>query len=222
MRQQYSTDFAITNSGGLRDNLTCPTADNADGLLPVEPLPVRGRALPDHARTGARGAAVREPVGDGQRQRRRAEGVPRDGRLAAAGDEHRPLRPVLRPVRPRTTSRLRPSSSTPRQRPARHGEPRHDGRPSGSRAACATSHRRARRARRRRPLHDHDQRLHDGGRRRLPGHPGPGAATQDLLDQDVADYIDRPGRPGLADDPGPGQVLRPEPGRGTNCVAGSC
>jgi 2',3'-cyclic-nucleotide 2'-phosphodiesterase (5'-nucleotidase family) len=34
MRQQYSTDFAITNSGGLRDNLTCPTTDSATDFCP--------------------------------------------------------------------------------------------------------------------------------------------------------------------------------------------
>jgi 2',3'-cyclic-nucleotide 2'-phosphodiesterase (5'-nucleotidase family) len=34
MRQQYNTDFAITNSGGLRDNLTCPTTDSATDFCP--------------------------------------------------------------------------------------------------------------------------------------------------------------------------------------------
>jgi 2',3'-cyclic-nucleotide 2'-phosphodiesterase (5'-nucleotidase family)/predicted AlkP superfamily phosphohydrolase/phosphomutase len=34
MRQQYGTDFAITNSGGLRANLTCPATDNATDFCP--------------------------------------------------------------------------------------------------------------------------------------------------------------------------------------------
>jgi len=39
MRQQYGTDFAITNSGGLRDNLTCPTADNPQDFCPASLYP---------------------------------------------------------------------------------------------------------------------------------------------------------------------------------------
>ena len=35
MRTTYDTDFAITNSGGLRADLTCPTADNADDFCPA-------------------------------------------------------------------------------------------------------------------------------------------------------------------------------------------
>jgi 2',3'-cyclic-nucleotide 2'-phosphodiesterase (5'-nucleotidase family) len=34
MRLTYSTDFAITNSGGLRADLTCPTVDIADDFCP--------------------------------------------------------------------------------------------------------------------------------------------------------------------------------------------
>jgi 2',3'-cyclic-nucleotide 2'-phosphodiesterase (5'-nucleotidase family) len=53
MRQQYGTDFAITNSGGLRDGLTCPAANSAtdfcpDALYPFTPghFPItRGQVL---------------------------------------------------------------------------------------------------------------------------------------------------------------------------------
>jgi 2',3'-cyclic-nucleotide 2'-phosphodiesterase (5'-nucleotidase family)/predicted AlkP superfamily phosphohydrolase/phosphomutase len=34
MRKTYNTDFAITNSGGLRSDLTCPTTDNASDFCP--------------------------------------------------------------------------------------------------------------------------------------------------------------------------------------------
>jgi 2',3'-cyclic-nucleotide 2'-phosphodiesterase (5'-nucleotidase family) len=52
MRTQYAptgVDFAITNSGGLRDALTCPTTDNANDFCPAytpPPYPIsRGQVL---------------------------------------------------------------------------------------------------------------------------------------------------------------------------------
>jgi len=49
MRLSYNTDFAITNSGGLRANLTCPTTDDpADFCPPYTPPPYpisRGQVL---------------------------------------------------------------------------------------------------------------------------------------------------------------------------------
>jgi 2',3'-cyclic-nucleotide 2'-phosphodiesterase (5'-nucleotidase family) len=39
MRLTYSTDFAITNSGGLRDALTCPAAGGGSGFCPAAPQP---------------------------------------------------------------------------------------------------------------------------------------------------------------------------------------
>jgi 2',3'-cyclic-nucleotide 2'-phosphodiesterase (5'-nucleotidase family) len=36
MRTTYTTDFAITNSGGLRADLTCPTTDNPSDFCPPE------------------------------------------------------------------------------------------------------------------------------------------------------------------------------------------
>ena len=45
LRTTYSTDFAITNSGGLRANLTCPTTDIASDFCPA----LHPAALPDHA-----------------------------------------------------------------------------------------------------------------------------------------------------------------------------
>jgi 2',3'-cyclic-nucleotide 2'-phosphodiesterase (5'-nucleotidase family) len=52
MRTTYSTDIAITNSGGLRADLTCPTTDNPTDFCPPEtatgaaPFPItRGQVL---------------------------------------------------------------------------------------------------------------------------------------------------------------------------------
>ena len=46
MRQQYSTDFAITNSGGLRADLTCPTADSATDFCPSSLYPFAAGHFP--------------------------------------------------------------------------------------------------------------------------------------------------------------------------------
>lgn len=49
MRAAYATDFAITNAGGLRADLTCPTTDNPSDFCPSytpPPYPItRGQAL---------------------------------------------------------------------------------------------------------------------------------------------------------------------------------
>jgi 2',3'-cyclic-nucleotide 2'-phosphodiesterase (5'-nucleotidase family) len=49
MRLRYGTDFAITNSGGLRADLTCPTTDNPTDFCPPytpPPFPIsRGQVL---------------------------------------------------------------------------------------------------------------------------------------------------------------------------------
>jgi 2',3'-cyclic-nucleotide 2'-phosphodiesterase (5'-nucleotidase family) len=49
MRSTYLTDFALTNSGGLRADLTCPTTDNPDDFCPAftpPPFPItRGQVL---------------------------------------------------------------------------------------------------------------------------------------------------------------------------------
>jgi 2',3'-cyclic-nucleotide 2'-phosphodiesterase (5'-nucleotidase family) len=49
LRTTYSTDFAITNSGGLRADLTCPTTDSASDFCPPytpPPYPIsRGQVL---------------------------------------------------------------------------------------------------------------------------------------------------------------------------------
>jgi 2',3'-cyclic-nucleotide 2'-phosphodiesterase (5'-nucleotidase family) len=49
MRETYEVDFAITNSGGLRADLTCPTTDNPDDFCPgftPPPYPItRGQVL---------------------------------------------------------------------------------------------------------------------------------------------------------------------------------
>ncbi|GLZ28719.1 hypothetical protein Lesp02_09090 [Lentzea sp. NBRC 105346] len=49
MRVKYGTDFAVTNSGGLRADLTCPTTDNPSDFCPAfvpPPYPItRGQVL---------------------------------------------------------------------------------------------------------------------------------------------------------------------------------
>jgi 2',3'-cyclic-nucleotide 2'-phosphodiesterase (5'-nucleotidase family) len=49
MRETYEVDFAITNSGGLRADLTCPATDNPDDFCPAfvpPPYPItRGQVL---------------------------------------------------------------------------------------------------------------------------------------------------------------------------------
>lgn len=49
LRERYDVDFAITNSGGLRSDLTCPTTDNLDDFCPAytpPPYPItRGQVL---------------------------------------------------------------------------------------------------------------------------------------------------------------------------------
>ena len=49
MRTTYDTDFAVTNSGGLRADLTCPTTDNPSDFCPPytpPPYPIsRGQVL---------------------------------------------------------------------------------------------------------------------------------------------------------------------------------
>jgi 2',3'-cyclic-nucleotide 2'-phosphodiesterase (5'-nucleotidase family) len=49
LRDRYGTDFAITNSGGLRDRLTCPPSGGGTGFCPVYSAPpyqiTRGQVL---------------------------------------------------------------------------------------------------------------------------------------------------------------------------------
>ncbi len=46
MRKTYSTDFAITNSGGLRADLTCPTTDNPSDFCPATLYPFQPSKFP--------------------------------------------------------------------------------------------------------------------------------------------------------------------------------
>jgi 2',3'-cyclic-nucleotide 2'-phosphodiesterase (5'-nucleotidase family) len=46
LRMTYSTDFAITNSGGLRANLTCPTTDNPSDFCPASLYPFPSGLFP--------------------------------------------------------------------------------------------------------------------------------------------------------------------------------
>jgi 2',3'-cyclic-nucleotide 2'-phosphodiesterase (5'-nucleotidase family) len=49
LRTTYGTDFALTNSGGLRESLTCPTTDSPDDFCPAftpPPFPItRGQVF---------------------------------------------------------------------------------------------------------------------------------------------------------------------------------
>ena len=189
MRQQYGTDFAITNSGGLRADLTCPTADSATDFCPSSLYPFARRSLPDHAWPGAGGAAVREPVGDGDDERRHAEGVPRDRRRAAADDRHRPVRPGLRPL---LRVQRRGAGETVRRASGTASSVRE--------AASLESCGRQPTARVTSPLgvpvaldagHSYTVTINDFMMTGGDGYPNvrTSAATQDLLDQDVADYL---------------------------------
>jgi 2',3'-cyclic-nucleotide 2'-phosphodiesterase (5'-nucleotidase family) len=44
LRQQYSSDFALTNSGGLRADLTCPTTDSTTDFCPASLYPIPNAA----------------------------------------------------------------------------------------------------------------------------------------------------------------------------------
>jgi len=46
MRLTYGTDFAITNSGGLRANLTCPTTDSPSDFCPASLYPFPAGLFP--------------------------------------------------------------------------------------------------------------------------------------------------------------------------------
>ena len=81
LRTTYNTDFAITNSGGLRADLTCPTTDLAGDFCPA----LHPAALSDHAWTGIGGAAVWQCGVHGEHQWRRAQDVPGERRLFDAG-----------------------------------------------------------------------------------------------------------------------------------------
>ena len=187
MRSAYATDFAITNSGGLRADLTCPTADRPEPATSARPslYPVAGRErqVPDHARPGARRAAVRERVRDADDQRSGAEGLPRDGRLVAADDGQRAASGRSRASASRSTSRAR------RPRSTRTGivNPGHRAAGSSSavrQAADGSCTGAAISFSSRRQLHADHERLHCRRRRRLPeqpepdhdaGHPRPGS-----------------------------------------------
>ena len=83
MRTTYLTDFALTNSGGLRADLTCPSPDLADDFCPAYSR--RAPAVLDHSRLRPRRPAVREHRGDALAERRRAEDDARERRVADAG-----------------------------------------------------------------------------------------------------------------------------------------
>ena len=85
MRAAYEdigVKFAITNSGGLRADLTCPTVDLSGDFCPA----YTATAVPDHARPVSRGAAVRQHRRDAGRERRRAQVHARERRLQDAGE----------------------------------------------------------------------------------------------------------------------------------------
>ena len=64
MRQQYNTDFAITNSGGLRADLTCPTVDSTTDFCPASLYPFAAGNFPitrGQILTSCRSATSRRP-----------------------------------------------------------------------------------------------------------------------------------------------------------------
>ena len=133
MRRSYGTDFAITNSGGLRADLTCPGAR-------------RTRPATSARRPSTRSDAGKYPITRGQvlgvlpfgnvvrdadDQRRGAEGLPRDGGLAAAGAGNGRFGAGLGPLLHVRHRGARRHVRRRRRRASRHGQSRHGGRAPG-------------------------------------------------------------------------------------------
>ena len=133
MRQQYGTDFAITNSGGLRADLTCPTADSATDFCPSSLYPfaaghfpiTRGQVLAvlpfgnQSATATMNGVTLKEFLETGGR--------------TASDNRYRPLRPGLRPLCRVQRRGAGETVRRHRERHPRYGKPRHSSRAAGSR-----------------------------------------------------------------------------------------
>ena len=179
MRTTYGADFAITNSGGLRADLTCPNPDIPGDFC----TDVHASAVPDHARAGLRRAALREHRRHPHGERRRAEDDARERRLADAGCE-RSLPTGLRPL---LHVRHHGGCGKPRDRRRQTGGGR-------------DLYRCARRSHGRVVVLDPRERLHGQRRRRVPelrepnGHAGlHGPGDRRLRD---GEHATQPGDPG--------------------------
>ena len=231
MRQQYGTDFAITNSGGLRDNLTCPTTDSTTDFCPaslypfaVDQFPItRGQVLAvlpfgnQSATTNVNGVRLKEFL-ETAVSPPPAANIGRFGQFSGLCVRYNIEAPakqfdasgngllgtgsrVMTVVRQDPSGACDFATGTPVDLTTTAtctGSPL----PSG----CYT-------------LAINDFMLAGGDG--YPDSRGPGSATQDLLDQDVADYLDTLGGTVSPTIQGRVKCFDPNPAAAPNCVAGS-
>jgi 2',3'-cyclic-nucleotide 2'-phosphodiesterase (5'-nucleotidase family) len=231
MRQQYGTDFAITNSGGLRDNLTCPTTDSTTDFCPaslypfaVDQFPItRGQVLAvlpfgnQSATTNVNGVRLKEFL-ETAVSPPPAANIGRFGQFSGLCVRYNIEAPakqfdasgngllgtgsrVMTVVRQDPSGACDFATGTPVDLTTTAtctGSPL----PSG----CYT-------------LAINDFMLAGGDG--YPDSRGPGSATQDLLDQDVADYLDTLGGTVSPTIQGRVKCFDPSPAAAPNCVAGS-
>jgi 2',3'-cyclic-nucleotide 2'-phosphodiesterase (5'-nucleotidase family) len=222
MRQQYGTDFAITNSGGLRDNLTCPTTDSTTDFCPSSLYPfatghfpiTRGQVLAvlpfgnQSATANVDGVRLKEFLETAVAPPPNAT-VGRFGQFSGLCVRYNIEAPakqfdaggvgllgtgnrVMTVVRQATSGACDFATGTPV-------------------SLTAADHY---------TLTINDFMLAGGDG--YPDSRGPGAATQDLLDQDVADYIATlPGSQVTPTIQGRVKCFDPNPAAAPNCIAGS-
>jgi 5'-nucleotidase len=222
MRQQYGTDFAITNSGGLRDNLTCPTTDSATDFCPASLYPfaaghfpiTRGQVLAvlpfgnQSATTNVDGVLLKEFLETAVSTPPNAT-IGRFGQVSGLCVEYN-VEAAAKTFTATGTGNLGTGNRVTRV--VRQGPGGvcdfTTGTPVGLTAADHYT------------LAINDFMLAGGD-----GYPdvrGPGAATQDLLDQDVADYFETlPGKLVTPTIQGRIHCFDPNPGGGVNCTTGS-
>jgi 2',3'-cyclic-nucleotide 2'-phosphodiesterase (5'-nucleotidase family) len=221
LRQQYSTDFAITNSGGLRDNLTCPAVDNPQDFCPAALYPFAAGQIPitrgqviavlpfgNQAATATVSGTTLKEYLETAVSTPPATNIGRFGQvsgLCVRYDVEAPAKQftaagtgilgtggrVMTVVRQGPGGVCDFAAGTP------------VGLTSGDTYTLA--------------INDFMLAGGDG----YPDIRGPGAATQDLLDQDVADYIDALGGTVSPAIQGRIKCFDPNPGVGNNCVVGS-
>jgi 2',3'-cyclic-nucleotide 2'-phosphodiesterase (5'-nucleotidase family) len=221
MRQQYGTDFAITNSGGLRDNLTCPTTDSATDFCPAGLYPfatgqfpiTRGQVLAvlpfgnQSATTNVDGVRLKEFL-ETAVSPPTATNIGRFGQFSGLCVRYNVEAPAkqfdasgngLLGTGNRVMTVVRQGAGGVCDFAA--------GTPVGLTAADHYS------------LTINDFMLAGGDG--YPDSRGPGSATQDLLDQDVADYLDTLGGTVSPTIQGRVKCFDPNPAAAPNCVAGS-
>lgn len=222
MRQQYGTDFAITNSGGLRDNLTCPTTDSATDFCPSALYPfapghfpiTRGQVLAvlpfgnQSATASVDGVRLKEFLETAVSPPPNAT-IGRFGQFSGLCVRYN----IEAPAKQFDASGVGQLGTGSRVMTVVRQAPSGvcdfaTGTPVGLTAADHYT------------ITINDFMLAGGDG--YPDTRGPGAATQDLLDQDVADYIATlPGGQVTPTIQGRVNCFDPNPAAAPNCVAGS-